>query len=536
MILFLRALATSSLLIFPGVSLAQEPQPATELSWQQITESFEVPRWYADARFGIWLHWGAQSLPSRGGGWYARHMYMQDVGREKWGEGAYEYQCATWGHPSEAGYMEVLNSWKADQLDAPALVDWAQRLGAQYFVVLANHHDHFDNWDSSHHPWNSMRVGPRRDLVGEFAEACREAGMRFGVSSHDDRHLEWWKPAFGADATGPRAGIPYDAARLTAADGRGQWWEGLDPADLYGLPPDQRSPEWVEKQQETWELRHTELVERYHPDLLWFDGHGFPYGDHGRRVCQRFYNLHRQAEGGFDGIVVGKIPGERAIGVDLELGIPAAIRPGAWQGTVTSGSWFYKEDREPRQNARTMAELLADASSKGGNLLINLELEGDGTIPAWHRLQFERLGAWVTRNAEAIFATRPWRIHGDNLGSGQRGRDASETDLAAAARHGGDHFNLRTLEDPSYGRDEVRFTQRDDILYVFVLNPSVGWIELPSLAQGAEGVGQVRSARMIGHDGRVDFEQTPAALRLWMGADRPDDLAVVYALEGALTD
>ena len=136
-----------------------------------------------------------------------------------------------------------------------------KKIGARYFLIMANHHDHFDNFASSFHPWNSVNVGPKRDIVGEFEKSAKKYKIPFGVSSHDDRFLSWWLPAFGADKTGPYAGVPYDG-NMTKEQGKGTWWEGLDPADLYGLPPAKRTPEWEKGVKENWLRRHQELVSK----------------------------------------------------------------------------------------------------------------------------------------------------------------------------------------------------------------------------------------------------------------------------------
>ena len=217
-----------------------------ELSWEEQREQYQFPKWYTEARFGIWVHWGAQTEPKEGGGWYARHMYMQDVGDQEWGRNAYEYHCKTYGHPSEIGYKDVLNEWKAENLDTDALLKYFKKIGAKYFVALANHHDRFDNFNSTHLEWNSVNVGPKKDIIGEFSKSAKKHNIPFGVSSHDDRFLSWWLPAFGSDDSGKYKGIPYDG-HMTIEDGKGKWWEGMDPAKLYGLAPSKRTPEYIEE-------------------------------------------------------------------------------------------------------------------------------------------------------------------------------------------------------------------------------------------------------------------------------------------------
>lgn len=507
-----------------------------ERSWEELREHFTCPAWFSEARFGIWAHWGAQTHPEEGGGWYARHMYQQDVGREEWGKNAYPYHCKRYGHPSEKGYKDVINEWKAENLDTDALIKYFKSIGAKYFMILANHHDHFDNFNSSYAAWNAVNVGPKRDIVGEFEKSSRKYGLPFGVSSHDDRFLNWWLPAFGADTSGAYKGIPYDG-HMTKEDGIGKWWEGLDPAELYGLPPEKRSPEWIQQVKENWVLRHIELATKYDVDMLWFDGYGFPYNDYGKKVCQAFYNYKLNKYGKLDAIVAGKISNEPSTIKDIERGGASEILADPWQGTLTFGSWFYKKDKKIRHNARTVIEMLIDMNSKNGNLMLNVELLPDGTIPVDHKEILDTIGDWVRLNSEAIYASKPWTIYGDNLDSYLKllkKNQIGEADLEALKKHKG-HFNERTLESPAYGSDEVRFTTKDGVLYVFVLNPQEGALKLPSLGFSSTHNSQkISSITMIGSATKIKFKQNAKELVLHVPNNRPSPYATVFRVEGVL--
>ncbi len=511
-----------------------------EHSWEELRDQYEFPSWYTEARFGIWVHWGAQTEPLKGGGWYARHMYMQDVGREQWGDAAYEYHCKTYGHPSEIGYKDVLNEWKAEKLDTDALVKYFKSLGAKYFVALANHHDHFDNFNSTYHPWNSVKVGPKRDIIKEFEVSCKKFDIPYGVSSHDDRFLSWWLPAFGADTSGVYQGKLYDG-HMTVEDGKGKWWEGLNPADLYGLPPKQRTPEYLESVKQNWVLRHTELVTKYDVDMLWFDGYGFPYKEYGKQVCQAFFNHKLQQSGTIDAVVAGKFSNEPSTVKDIEKGGASEILPYPWQGITTPRTWFYKEDdarMEYKQNARTIIELLADYMSKNGNLLLNVELLADGTIPPEQKVMLDDIGAWVNLNSEAIYASKPWLIYGDNIDSYLKREDdgTDETDLAALKEQKkAAHFNERTMASPAYGHDEVRYVTNNKALYVIVLNPEKGDIVLPSLGvNSTQKPGKITSIKMIGGKDSIKFRQGQEQLILSVPGKRPNRYATVFKLEGVL--
>lgn len=510
-----------------------------ELTWEELGEQYEFPKWYTEARFGIWVHWGAQTQPEKGGGWYARHMYMKDVGKQKWGKNAYSYHNKTYGHPSEKGFKDVIHEWKAEHLDTDKLLKYFKKLGAKYFVALANHHDHFDNFNSTYHPWNSVNVGPKRDIIGEFEKSSKKYHLPFGVSSHDDRFLNWWSSAFGADTSGPHKGIPYDG-HMTKEDGIGKWWEGLDPADLYGLPPEKRTPEWIEGVKENWLLRHKELAIKYDVDMLWFDGYGFPYEDYGKEVCRAFYNHSLRKNGKIMAVVAGKFSNEASTAKDIESGGANKILPFPWQGIITMSTWFYKTDKPKvyKHNARTVIEMMTDIISKNGNLLLNVELLPDGTVPPDHKVILDDIGAWVNLNSDAIYASKPWGIYGDNLNSylKQSVEDVNETDLEALKKQAtSEQFNQRTLKDPPYGPDEVRFTTKNDILYVFVLNPTEGAIELPSLGLKSNNhVKKISSIRMIGGNEKISFEQGADKLIVNVPANRQNNYTAVFEVKGAL--
>jgi alpha-L-fucosidase len=479
-----------------------------ELSWGELANQYECPEWFRDAKFGIWFHWGPQAVPEQGGGWYARHMYMKEVGRQKFGKMARVYHEMTYGHPSKFGFKDVINTWKAEKFDAEALVQFSKENGAKYIMALANHHDHFDLWNSTYHDWNSVKVGPKKDIIGEFANATRNAHLKFGVTSHDDRFLNWWQPAFGADETGEYAGVPYDG-RLTKEDGKGLWWEGLDPADLYGPVPEDRTPEVINAIKENWEQRHLQLINDYQPDLLYNDGFNFSYGEHGREVCRKMYNNSLAKNGKIDAIMLLKRK-EKGTVNEVESGGSNTLRAEPWQSEITFTDWFYKKDRVYTHNARTILEMLIDAVSKNGNLLLNIELNGDGSIPAEQIQIVETVGAWLKVNGEAIYGTRPWKVFGDGKTVRGEGVEEVKGELrnAVAAQKVGEHFNQRTTASPAFAHDEVRFTTKGDDFYIIVLNPGTGEFVIPAFGSDDEmNPGKLKNMSRLDNGVKVSFKQ-----------------------------
>ena len=495
----------------------QAQQATEELSWDELASQYVCPDWFRDAKFGIWFHWGPQAVPEQGGGWYARHMYMKDVGRQKFGKMARPYHEMTYGHPSEFGFKDVINIWKAEHFNAEALVEFSKENGAKYIVALANHHDHFDLFNSSYHPWNSVNVGPKKDIIGEFKKATRKAGLKFGVTSHDDRFLNWWMPAFGSDKTGEKAGVPYDG-RLSKEDGKGLWWDGLDPADLYGPAPEDRTPEKIEAIKENWEKRHIELVDKYEPDLLYNDGFNFTYGEHGKEVCRRLYNNSLNKNGSIEAVMLLKRLEPGTVN-EVESGGSNTLRNYPWQSEITFTDWFYKKDRHLSHNAQSILEMLIDAVSKNGNLLLSMELNPDGTIPPEIKKIVVNVGDWLRINGEAIYDTRPWKVYGDGKSIHGEEVNTMETELrnAVEAQKKDEHFNQRTTATPAFAHDEVRYTTKGDDFYIIVMNPAGGELAIPSFGLSSEvNPGNVKQLIQL-YDGRnLSFIQTSDQLMVNM--------------------
>jgi alpha-L-fucosidase len=347
-----------------ALKLAADPKIAAgpyQPSWDSLTSTYACPEWFRDAKFGIWAHWTAQCVPEQGD-WYARDMYLQ-------GSKNYEYHKTHYGHPSKFGFMELDHLWTADKWDPEKLIALYKRAGAKYFVALANHHDNFDAYDSKYQPWNSVNIGPKKDLVGTWAKIARANGLRFGVSNHSSHTWHWFQPAYAHDVEGEFAGVPYDAARLTKADGNGTWWDGLDPKDLYGglripLPDDIKTAKdavaWHKKYNQHWYetippydngyaakwfLRTQDLLDKYKPDLLYFDDTELPLEKYGLAIAAHFYNSSANAHQGKSQVVLNakhtKPEHMAAYVSDIERGVAEGIRPQPWQTDTCIGAWHY---------------------------------------------------------------------------------------------------------------------------------------------------------------------------------------------------
>lgn len=243
-------------------------------TWESLS-SYECPDWYRDAKFGIWAHWGPQCEPEAGD-WYARNMYYP-------GQWQQEVHLKKYGDPKDFGFKDVIHEWKAERWQPDSLIRFYKSVGAKFFMTLANHHDNFDLWDSQYQPWNSVNMGPKRDIVGEWAKACRKYGLPLGVSVHASHAWTWYE---GSQR--------YDG-KLTKADGKGKWWEGYDPQDLYQQSHERSKNSWdVNAIHSQWAWgngasqpseafktnvynRTLDLINRYSPDVLYFDDTVLPF-------------------------------------------------------------------------------------------------------------------------------------------------------------------------------------------------------------------------------------------------------------------
>lgn len=448
-------------------------------TWDSLTKNYRVPEWFRDAKFGIWAHWTAQCVPEQGD-WYARRMYLQ-------GDPAYEYHVKTYGHPSKVGFMEIDHLWKAERWEPEKLMALYKRAGAKYFFGLANHHDNFDAFDSTHHAWNSVAAGPKKDIVGTWARVARAQGLKFGVSNHSAHAWHWFQAAYGYDAEGPLAGVRYDAARLTKADGAGKWWDGLDPQELYtgpnikipdGLTSIKAMNEWHEKNDriwnenppamnpaftEKWFLRCQDLVDKYQPDVLYFDNTGLPLGQAGLDIVAHYYNASAARTKGAPDVVVNAkhMTPEHVAGVveDIERGVATGIRPLPWQTDTCIGSWHYSGEIAEQNKYKTVPQVIAmllDIVSKNGNLMLSIPVRGDGTIDD-HELAFlEGMAEWMALNGDGIFGSRPWTVYGEG---------PSTVEKAETGQFGG----ARDVRSKPYTPEDIRFTTRNGAIYAYLL-------------------------------------------------------------------
>ena len=497
-------------------------------TWESL-RSYRTADWFRDAKFGIWAHWSAQCVPEQGD-WYARRMYLQ-------GDPIYEWHVKNYGHPSKFGFKEIDHLWKAERWQPDALMNLYKAAGAKYFMALGCHHDNFDTFASTHHAWNATRVGPKRDIIAGWKKVAAEHGLRLGVSNHASHAWHWLQPAYAYDAEGPLANVRYDAYTLDKAQGRGTWWDGLDPQELYtgrnivmpdGLntvaaqqqwhashdriwneapPPD--NPEFTN----TWFLRCQELIDRYDPDLLYFDDDELPLGQAGLDAVAHYYNRSIARHGSLQAVVFGKHlkpDHAHAVTLDIERSRSTQILPEPWQTDTCIGDWHYKRsifEKHAYKKPESVIPMLIDVVSKNGNLLLSIPVRGDGTLDEDEHEFLRAMASWLPQHGEGIYGTRPFTVYGEGP------PEPIEANFSEKTR-------AHTAED-------IRFTTRAGVLYAFVLAwPSDGVVRIKTLRSGSEHAPRpVRRVELIGASSPLTFQQTAEALVVQLPPERPNPYA-----------
>ncbi len=467
---------------------------------EESLKQYKCPEWFRDAKFGIWAHWGPQAVPEQGD-WYARKMYEQ-------GSPDYKSHLANYGHPSTNGYKDIIPLWKAEKWDPDRLMNLYKKAGAHYFVAQAVHHDNFDNWDSKYHKWNAVEMGPHKDIVGIWQKAAASEGLRFGVSEHLGASYTWYRPSHRADTNGPFAGVPYD---------------GADPRfqDLYHPAPSPDDKGWYSTDaqwHQEWFSRIYDVVEHYHPDLLYSDG-GIPFGEVGRTLVAQFYNSNtRHHWGRLEAVYNCKKNNnsgefiEGACVQDVERGGMRDIQPFPWQTDTSTGDWFCRTNDQYKTSGQVI-HLLADIVSKNGNLLLNVVQYPDGSLPPEMETLLSEMAEWMKVNGEAIFKTRPWKIYGEG-----------------PTEEAGGHYK----ENYAFTADDVRFTTKGKMLYAIALGVPGQELRIKSLGLSTSAADKpVAQVSLLGSNEKLLWKQEADALVIQPAASWPSKDAVVFAIKFA---
>jgi alpha-L-fucosidase len=468
--------------------------------WQSLSH-YEAPEWYKDAKFGIFIHWGVYSVPAFGNEWYPRQMYLE-------GSEVNKHHLSTYGPLTTSGYKDFIPKFKAEKFDPQAWAKLFKEAGARYVVPVFEHHDGFAMYDSQLSDWTAKKMGPKRDVGGELAAAVREQGLHFGASSHRIEH-DWFMGGGrkqNSDINDPKYADFYGPAHPTVGtvgDLLSEDWTYVSPAYA-----------------QDWVARNAEIVQKYHPELIFFDWWiGQPSV---RPYLAEFaaYYYNESSKHGPVGIINYKLVDmEKHSGVlDIERGQTSNILPTAWQTdtSVSNRSWGYIEN-DTFKTPAFIVQQLADVVSKNGNLLLNIGPRADGTIPDEVQKVLLDVGAWLKINGDAIYGTRPWTSFGEG-----------PTETKAGSFH--------DTDSAQYTPQDFRFTTRNGDLYAIEMAwPAHGEAVIGSLKKGIAGTRSISHVTLLGYSKELTFEQKPDGLHIQVPAVAPGKYAYVFhiAFEGA---
>ncbi len=480
----------------PPLPVADGPYSS---DWEAISRRYVVPQWWREAKFGAWSHWSPQSMPEQGD-WYARGMYME-------GHRQYNHHLRHFGHPSEYGYKDICHNWVIDRWDPDELMDLYIEMGARYFMAMGVHHDNFDCWDSTYQPWNSANVGPKVDIVGVWEKIARQRGLRFGIGFHNTPPRTWgqFMPVrYTSDRRGPKQGVPYDALQ-TILDGKGKWWEGMDPVDLYGpVHTKERPLQSPFANQFMWRI--DDAITKYQPDLIYFDEHAgdsqVDLGVHmglgflAPRLIANYYNKSLQwNQGKMDVVINLKGVGgpynsfqnnpelipvvDRALVKSTEAIIESQIMAYPFQTETTIADWHYQTGQR-YMDAKAIIGLLMQNVSRNGAMLLNLTQRGRGDLDTEVIRISKDVGAWLKINGEAVYGSRPFEVCSENSNS-------------------------------------VFYTRNNGFVYATLLDWDGGPITLNALRAGGATLGNVSKVELLGSDVALTFVQGDQGLTVTPG-------------------
>ena len=465
-------------------------------TWSSLRQ-YNAPDWFRDAKFGIFIHWGVYSVPGLGNEWYPRNMYIKDSPE-------YKIHLETYGPHTEFGYKDFIPHFKAEEFDPHAWISLFKEAGAKYVVPVAEHHDGFAMYDCSYSKWNAVNMGPKRDVIGELANATREQNLVFGLSSH--RAENWWYYNGGNQ-------IPSDVQNPTFADFYGNASPGpaIDSTEW-------RSLDWQPRPDgaflDDWLARTMELVDKYEPKLIWFDWwiEQIVFTPYIQKFAAYYYN---RAEEWDRGVVINYKNESFEFGTaiyDIERGQSSNLRNFPWQTdtAISKNSWGYVRNQVYKTAGQIIGDLI-DIVSKNGCLLLNVGPKPDGTIPKKEAEILLEIGSWLGINGEAIFGSRPWKIFGEGPTTIQEGH-FTDTDR--------DHFTPQ----------DIRFTTKGNAFYIAIMADPGEIGEVPSLTPEMFPGARIISMRLLGMDEPLDWQQAKDGLKIFFPKNKPGKHAWVIKI------
>lgn len=466
--------------------------------WASL-QQYRPPRWYEDAKLGIFIHWGVYSVPAFGSEWYSRNMYIQ-------GSAEFERHIKTYGPHKDFGYKDFIPLFKAEKFNPAEWADLFSRAGAGYVVPVAEHHDGFQMYASELSDWCAAKMGPKRDVLGELFAECRKRGLVCGASSHRVEH--WFFMGHGKE---------FDSDIKEPLRRGDFYWPAMPEPDHHDLFSE---PAPSEEFMNDWLCRCCELVDKYRPRVVYFDWwiqHSAvkPYL---KKFAAYYYN--RADEWGEE-VVINYKHDAFEFGtavVDVERGQFADAKPYIWQTdtSVATNSWCYTERNWYKSAAQILRDLV-DIVSKNGRMLLNIGPRADGSIPDEDRSILLEIGDWLSVNGEALRGAKLWRK------SGEGPTRITEGQFADA-------------EAKPYGCEDIRFTVNGGCIYATCLNmQGKSEVLIRSLAEADASRkpnfhGIIKAVSVLGHDPSPAWSRDEEGLKI---TTRPvdTDKPVVFKIE-----
>ena len=482
---------TRMLFTLLGAGLLAVAAAAGEIdpTWESLAANYDVPQWLVDGKLGVWFHWGISSAadPNRpnDGSWYGRNMYG---GGKKVAKVLSEWHTKRYGPPSEFGYEKMIPLFRGENWDPDALVAFVKDNGARFIMPVACHHDNFDMYDSFH-PWNSVKMGPKRDTLKEWKEAATKHGLKFGISTH-----LYWSPGW------------FRPARKYQTPGTLEW-------KLFNMDYDPKDYRNQDSWNQHWYARCWEIVEKYDPDMFNHDSGPYPEVEFTRFISEYINRDLKENDGKQTVVFSTKNPAldRKAFTYNLERGGAGEIKPQPWMwATDLSGGWFYRATATNKMSVPVMLANAVDAISKNGIVMLNIALTGDGIIPEKQKAYLTAFGDFLRINGEGIYGSRPWKSFGEGSLEIKDGRQ------------GENH------ED--YCQDDIRFTLKDDVLYAFVLTPPTEDIVIKTLATGGLLERDIASIQLMGSSETITWKRSDDGLAIRLPGTLPDSLVVGFKL------
>lgn len=486
-------------------------------TWESIDKNYKsIPEWLKKGKFGFWVHFGPQAS-GESGDWYARFMYKED-------EPGYINHLKQYGHPSKSGYKDILTQWNPQKFDPAHLVKLYKEAGGKFILIQGVHHDNYDMWNSKYQPWNSVNIGPKRDIMKEWTEAVRKESMHFGIAFHHEYTWWWWQTPFWNDHSGPLKGIQYDG-KSTLEDGKGTAWEGYDPRMLYGINLNEykgmqqfrycldkgifhRHLDYAHWYANNWALRILDAINKYDPDFIYTDGTSQqPFSGDGtgtgykcdamQRVIASYYNQRIKRHNDVDAFCIVKFRKNEPdkLLTTIETWIPDEIKKDqSWIGENAVGDWYYKPDIVYSSDAliRYMLEII----SRDGYYMVNIPFKPDGSVDEACEAMLKEVGQWMKINGEGIYGSQAWV----KLGEGKDGK----INKFPNGQLNESHANF------AFGTEDFRFTQGEDgsiYAYCMTVPAANSKLEIKSLGLNAELGEKVKKVKLLGYNKSLKWKQ-----------------------------